>query len=34
MIKELIEYPGYYADDSGRVYSMKYGELRELKPSV
>lgn len=31
MIKELTKYPGYYVDDSGKVYSRKYGDLRELK---
>ena len=31
MIKEIKDYPGYYADDSGKIYSRKSGELRELK---
>lgn len=30
-MKEIINYPGYYVDDSGKVYSRKYGDLRELK---
>lgn len=31
MMKEIINYPDYYVDDSGNVYSRKYGYLRELK---
>lgn len=31
MIKEIINYPDYYVDDSGNVYSRKYGYLRKLK---
>ena len=31
MIKEIKNYPGYYVDDSGKVYSKKYGYLKELK---
>ena len=31
MIKEIVKYPNYYADDSGKIYSKKYGDLRELK---
>lgn len=31
MIKETPGYQGYYADDSGKIYSRKSGELRELK---
>jgi hypothetical protein len=31
MIKELTNYPGYYADDSGKIYSSKSGRLKEIK---
>lgn len=31
MMKEIIKYPDYYVDDAGKVYSRKYGDLRELK---
>ncbi len=31
MIKEIVEYPGYYADESGKIYSEKTGVLREVK---
>ena len=31
MIKEIINYPDYYVDDSGNIYSRKYGYLRKLK---
>ena len=31
MIKEITNFPDYYIDDSGKVYSRKSGKLRELK---
>ena len=31
MIKEIEKYPGYYVDDTGKVYSNKLGSLREIK---
>ena len=31
MIKAIKNYPGYYVDDLGIVYSEKYGYLKELK---
>lgn len=31
MIKEIKDYPGYYADDSGKIYSRKSGKLKEKK---
>lgn len=33
MMKELKDYPGYYADDSGKIYSLKSGKLKEKKQS-
>ena len=34
MIVELKDYPGYYVDDSGRIYSRKSGKLEEKKQFV
>ena len=34
MMKELINYPGYYVDDTGKVYSMKQGKLKEKSQSI
>lgn len=31
MIKEINGFPGYYADDYGKIYSQKSGELMEIK---
>lgn len=31
MMKEIKEYPGYYADESGKIYSLKSGKFREKK---
>lgn len=31
MIREINGYSDYYADDSGKIYSRKSGELKELK---
>lgn len=32
MIKEIPNYKDYYADEEGRIYSDKSGQLKELKP--
>ena len=31
MMIELKDYPGYYADDSGKIYSQTRGKFRELR---
>ena len=31
MIKEIPNFPGYYADDSGKIFSLKRGKLTEKK---
>jgi hypothetical protein len=31
MIKQIPNYPDYYADDSGKIYSTKYGKMLEIK---
>ena len=31
MIQEINGYPDYYVDDSGKIYSRKSGELKEIK---
>lgn len=32
MIKEIPDYKDYYADEQGKIYSNKLGQLKELKP--
>ncbi len=32
MLKQIEEYPSYYVDELGNVYSIKSGELKKLNP--
>lgn len=34
MISSIPNYPGYYADDQGRVYSNRSGAMRELSQRI
>lgn len=34
MFKELVDFPGYFADESGSIYSAKRGRWLTLKPQV
>jgi hypothetical protein len=32
LIKPIVDFPHYYVDDKGKVYSDKSGKLKEMKP--
>ena len=32
-MKQIALFPDYYADEAGIIYSMKFGKVRQLKPS-
>ena len=34
MIKEITDFPGYFAGEDGQIFSKKMGKMTPLKPSV
>jgi len=34
MMKSIEQYPGYYADDRGNIYSFRSGQMRQLATNI